>query len=125
MKDKRGLSSILCLLMTCSAVSASNYYISPSGNDRNPGALEAPFRSIGKATSVMQSGDRCLIHAGTYRETITPKTDSLTFGPYEDDRVEINGMYYVNTQGFREPLKQVIAHNTMLGFAGEDETTCR
>ena len=28
------------------------------------------------------------------------------------------GMYYVNTQGYREPLKQVIAYNTMFGFKG-------
>ena len=69
----------------------AEFHVAVTGGDSNPGIHEAPFRTIGKATSVMQSGDRCLIHAGTYRETITPKADLLTFGPYQDDRVEING----------------------------------
>jgi len=91
MNNKRSVPVTLCLLLTCSAVSAATYYVSPSGDDGDAGTLEAPFCTIGKATSVMQSGDRCLIHAGTYRETITPKTDLLTYGPYRDDRVEISG----------------------------------
>ena len=40
---------------------------------------------------MMRSGDRCLIHAGTYRESIAPDADNLYFGPYRDARVEING----------------------------------
>lgn len=70
---------------------AADIHVAVNGHDSNAGTLEAPLQTIGKATSIMQPGDRCLIHAGVYRETITPKTDSLYFGPYNGAVVEING----------------------------------
>jgi len=87
----KGLELLLWLLFLPFVSHAADIHVAVNGSDSNSGTMEAPFRTIGKAASVMQSGDRCLIHAGTYRETITPKTDSLTFGPYQDDHVEING----------------------------------
>jgi len=35
-----------CVLTLCSAVSARDYYVSPSGNNQNPGIKERPFRTI-------------------------------------------------------------------------------
>jgi hypothetical protein len=81
---------------------AADLHVATDGDDSNPGTLEAPFRTIGKATEVMQSGDRCLIHAGTYRETIAPKTDNLFFGPYQDARVEINGCDLVPAEAWAQ-----------------------
>ena len=51
------------------------YYVdgsSPRSDDRGPGTLERPFRSIGKAADVLQPGERVVIAAGTYRECIRP-----------------------------------------------------
>jgi hypothetical protein len=70
---------------------AVEIHVSVNGSDSNTGSLDSPFQTIGKATSVMQSGDRCLIHAGTYRETIAPQTNDLYFGPYQNAYVEISG----------------------------------
>ncbi|MFC1762462.1 hypothetical protein ACFL6U_10330 [Planctomycetota bacterium] len=93
MKNCRALCAgwILSLLCLPCVIHAGEFHVAVTGDDANPGSLAAPFRTIGKATAVMQSGDRCLIHAGIYRETITPKTDQLSFGPFKEDRVEING----------------------------------
>ena len=81
----------LSLLFVPFVSHAADIHVAVNGSDSNSGTIEAPFRTIGKAASVMLSGDRCLMHAGTYRETIAPKSDSLYFGPYKDDHVEING----------------------------------
>jgi hypothetical protein len=51
------------------------YYVDGSSrrsDDRGPGTLERPFRSIGKAAEVLQPGERVVIAAGTYRECIRP-----------------------------------------------------
>jgi hypothetical protein len=44
----------------------------PRADDRGPGTLERPFRTIGKAAEVLQPGERVVIAAGTYRECIRP-----------------------------------------------------
>lgn len=51
------------------------YYVdggSPRSDDRGPGTIERPFRTIGKAAEVLQPGERVVIAAGTYRECIRP-----------------------------------------------------
>src|SRR6187551_1145771 len=44
----------------------------PRADDRGPGTLERPFRTIGQAAEVLQPGERVVIAAGTYRECIRP-----------------------------------------------------
>lgn len=61
------------LLLSSSAVShATEFFVSTAGNDGHTGTSEQPFRTIGKASSVMRPGDRCVIRGGTYRETLVP-----------------------------------------------------
>jgi hypothetical protein len=52
--------------------SAREYVVSSTGNDAAAGTPEAPFQTIGKAVSVLQPGDTCLVRAGVYRETVKP-----------------------------------------------------
>lgn len=40
--------------------------------DANPGTLERPFRTIGRAADVLQPGEKVVIHEGVYRERVTP-----------------------------------------------------
>ena len=47
-----------------------NYYVSTTGDDANAGTDAAPFKTIGYALSVMQSGDYLFIKGGTYAEGI-------------------------------------------------------
>jgi len=48
------------------------YHVAPQGEDTNPGSASAPFRTIQQAADMMRPGDVCVIHAGTYRETVRP-----------------------------------------------------
>lgn len=50
-----------------------DYYVSPSGNDSNPGTVEKPWRTIKKATDTLVAGDTVKILPGTYYEKLTPK----------------------------------------------------
>ena len=66
-----------------SALPAKDVYVDAAkGRDDNPGTLERPFRSIQRAADAMSSGDVCHVRAGTYRETVKPAADGLTFRTY-------------------------------------------
>ncbi len=58
--------------LLCWSAAAAEYHISPGGNDRWEGTAARPFATIAAASLRMVPGDRCLIHAGTYRETLRP-----------------------------------------------------
>lgn len=45
-----------------------NYYVSPAGDDANPGTKEKPFRTLGHAAKQAQPGDGVLALSGTYPE---------------------------------------------------------
>ncbi len=49
---------------------ASIYYISPSGDDSNPGTLAKPWRSIQKAANNASPGEIIYLRGGTYNEYI-------------------------------------------------------
>lgn len=43
----------------------------PTADDANPGTLERPWRSIGKAASTVLPGDTVMVHDGVYREQVS------------------------------------------------------
>jgi len=49
-----------------SYVNAATYYISPQGNDSNPGTEAQPFRNIQKAADIVDPGDTVIVKDGTY-----------------------------------------------------------
>jgi len=46
------------------------YHISPKGNDKNDGSEGKPFRTIQRAADLLEGGETCLVHGGTYRESV-------------------------------------------------------
>jgi hypothetical protein len=61
---------ILFLLLLCSTISATTYYISPAGSDSNFGASATPWKTLRYACSrVKKSGDIIHVYPGTYIET--------------------------------------------------------
>jgi hypothetical protein len=48
----------------------SVYYVSPTGNDTNPGTASAPFRTFAKANSVLTAGSTLYIYAGVYNQQL-------------------------------------------------------
>ncbi|MDH7515155.1 MAG: right-handed parallel beta-helix repeat-containing protein [Bacteroidota bacterium] len=62
------VAALIVLFFSASALAAT-WYVSPSGNDANPGTQAQPFKTINKAISVASAGDEIVIAAGTYQET--------------------------------------------------------
>lgn len=58
----------------------SVYYVSPNGNDDNPGTLNKPWQHIAHAasTSAVKPGDTIYIRAGTYNEAIEQKVSGTS-----------------------------------------------
>jgi hypothetical protein len=47
---------------------ATTYYVSPAGNDNNPGSSSAPWATFAHANSIVQPGDTVIAADGTYVE---------------------------------------------------------
>ncbi|HET7119051.1 MAG TPA: DUF1565 domain-containing protein, partial [Hanamia sp.] len=54
------------------AIHHVKYHVSLNGDDHNSGSLSKPFKTISAAANVAMPGDEIIVHAGIYREQITP-----------------------------------------------------
>ena len=68
---KRYLIFIMAFTMGITSL-AKEYHVAKTGNDANPGTIEAPLHTIQAAANLAQPGDVITVHAGVYRERITP-----------------------------------------------------
>ncbi len=48
----------------------ANYYVSPDGNDANPGTKSLPWRTIQKAANTLVAGETVSVLAGNYGESV-------------------------------------------------------
>jgi len=76
---------------------ATSYYVSPSGNDSNPGSQSLPWRTIYKASQTLVAGDTAFILSGTYKERVVPKNSGnsgnyITYSAYAGATVTIDGI---------------------------------
>lgn len=95
--------SVVLFMLLISLVYGTSFYVSPTGNDTNPGTFEAPFQTIATAVTHMQSGDICLLRQGSYREEFDlSKRSGLTFQPYNGEAVTISGVKELNLTWARE-----------------------
>ena len=96
MKTKR-LQLLLITLMITSALFAKEYHVSKTGNDKNPGTVEAPYLTIQAAANVAQPGDVITVHEGVYREWVKPprggdsESNSIVYQSAKGEKVEIKG----------------------------------
>lgn len=58
------------------------FHVSIHGSDRAGGTAAAPFRTISRAAAIAQPGDTVRVHAGTYREWVSPANSGT-----EDHRI--------------------------------------
>ena len=76
---------------------ASTYYVSPNGNDNNPGTESQPWKTIQKACDTLTPGSTVYVKAGQYSEKITVNVSGtssggdITIRNYESDLVVIDG----------------------------------
>ena len=101
----------LCLLLTLSfsliwvptaRAAGQTYFVSPQGDDQNPGTLAEPFRTIQHAVDQTVAGDTVLVRGGTYVETVTIEQSGtavspITIAAYADEQPIIDGLYQLPT----------------------------
>ena len=97
---RRGLLLFLCSLLLPAGVRARDYYISPTGNDLNPGTRNAPWQSLAKVNDrSFRPGDHIHFEGGNrFAGTIElDRTDSgtadrkLIVTSYGEGRAVIDG----------------------------------
>jgi hypothetical protein len=60
-----------CVLSAQATSSRSAFYVSPAGDDSNPGTLKAPWRTIQRAADAATAGSTVNVRGGTYEERVT------------------------------------------------------
>ncbi|NLU91965.1 right-handed parallel beta-helix repeat-containing protein [Chitinophaga sp. Ak27] len=100
------------------------YHVSVNGNDSNDGSLQRPFKTISAAARMALPGDVITVHAGVYRERITPPrggdsdTKRITYQAAKGELVEIKGSEIV--KGWKrvqnDTWEAVVANDFFGGF---------
>jgi len=65
-------------------------------SDKGPGTKDKPFKTISRAALLAMPGDTVLVHAGTYRERVTPAKgglpgQSIVYMAYPGEKVYVKG----------------------------------
>jgi len=60
-----------CLATAATTVTAAEFFVSPTGDDENPGTKANPFATIQAGVNRLQAGDALVIREGVYREAVT------------------------------------------------------
>ncbi|MDR1189468.1 MAG: right-handed parallel beta-helix repeat-containing protein [Bifidobacteriaceae bacterium] len=87
----------------------TEYHVAKSGSDQAPGTADAPFGTINRAAQAAMPGDDVVVHAGIYREWVSPSrggtsdTRRITYRAAQGEHVVIKGSEQV-TDWVREPL---------------------
>jgi len=105
--------------------SESVFYISPRGDDSNPGTESQPWETIQKACNSLAAGDTVYVKAGQYNEKITVNVSGTSSGGYivirnyENDQVIIDGtgipgenIFYLEDKDYIKIIGFEISHNT-------------
>jgi hypothetical protein len=103
-KGATRVASVIALLsFSCSVVSAqpkppgSFFYVATTGNDSNPGTVQAPWRTVQHAAGVASAGSTVYVRGGTYEERVTVNvsgnaTDgTITFRSYPGETAILDG----------------------------------
>jgi uncharacterized protein YjdB len=79
-----GVTSTPAAALTVTAVttgSGNSYYVSPTGNDSNPGTITSPWLTIQHAASTVAAGSTVYVEAGTYVESINVTVSGTASAP--------------------------------------------
>lgn len=69
---------ILIALTLSNTISAQEYHVAKTGNDKNSGTQKSPFLTIQKAANIAHPGDVITVHEGSYRERINPPRGGIS-----------------------------------------------
>lgn len=102
MNIRKGMPAALALIGLCFTIArGAEFFVSPNGDDANPGTLSEPFATIAAAVEKLNPGDTLLIRGGTYRESVVfPRSGTaenpITIKAYRSESAIITGCDPVN-----------------------------
>ena len=75
---------------------SGGFYVSPTGNDHNPGSIDQPFQTLAHGTAQLYPGETLYLRGGTYRETLAMDQSGRSGAPitiisYQNEQVTITG----------------------------------
>ena len=91
------LLTILSVITSSLTVGALEYHVSVTGSDSHSGDRLHPFRTIQHAADLAQPGDVITVHAGIYRERVTPPRGGtsdakrIVYQAARGEKVEVTG----------------------------------
>ncbi len=93
---------VVLMMLSASTTRSADYFVSPDGNNSNPGSLGSPFATIQRAASLAGPGDTVFVRGGVYRETVVPIQSGtpgapIRFTAYNNERVWVTGLDRVST----------------------------
>jgi len=97
MMKSKTIKLLALSLLIATDVSAKEYHVSVQGDNRNDGSVSKPFRTISQAAQTAMPGDVITVHAGAYREQITPPrggnsdAERIVYQAAPGEKVEIKG----------------------------------
>ena len=103
-EDSLGDSQILDIPYTINVIPDTTIYVSPDGDDSNPGTYELPFATITYAASIAQPGDQIKLRGGIYNESVHidnihgTEDEPITISNYQDENVVIEGAKDITTE---------------------------
>jgi hypothetical protein len=116
------LKLLFLMILAVSIVTAKEFHVSKTGNDKNPGTPGSPFLTIQAAANIAQPGDIITVHQGVYRERITPprggesETKRITYRAAEGEKVQIKGSEIIkNWEKFAGTVWKVVIPNSFFG----------
>jgi len=89
--------SVTASFASTAVTTGRTFYVSPTGSDTSAGtSLSAPFKTISKAVNTVAAGDVIEVRAGTYNETVLPRTAGtaaawITLRGYNGERPIVRG----------------------------------
>jgi hypothetical protein len=97
-------------------------HVSPSGDDAANGSERDSFRTIAHAAEVVGPGDVCILHPGTYRETLRPARSGTAEAPISfraagDGEVILSGTAPLENW---EPVGENVYRARMAGSLGRN-----
>ena len=95
--------AILIFIMTgISTAQATEYHVTATGSNENPGTKSKPFKTISAAAAIAQPGDVITVHEGIYRERVNPPrggtshAERIVYRASAGEKVVIKGSEEVN-----------------------------
>lgn len=79
MATRTALAAAIILIQLAWHAGATTYYVAPNGRNSNGGSTpDAPLQSIQAAVDKMSPGDKCIVGAGVYRESVRIPASDIT-----------------------------------------------